>query len=85
MALETYLITLKDDITPGQAEQLLRTLALIGGEVNMAVKRSIIASFDSSHADVIRKRPGVKLVGGVNFRKRIVRKRTLKGSSDQSS
>ncbi|MBN2488309.1 MAG: hypothetical protein JXA98_04715 [Methanosarcinaceae archaeon] len=84
MALETYLITLKNDINPNQAEQVLKTLVLIGGQVNMAVKRSIIASFDSSHVDSIRRRPGVKLVGGVKFRKRTVKKRTLTDPTKQS-
>lgn len=85
MAFETYLITLRNDITPGQAEQVLRTLTLIGGKVNMVVKRSIIASFDSSHVDTISKRPGVKLVGGVQFRKRTVKKRTMTDPSNQLS
>lgn len=82
MVFETYLITLKNDINPSQVEQVLRTLTLIGGKVNMVVKRSIIASFDSSHVDTIRKRPGVKLVGGVKFRKRTVKKRILTGFSN---
>ena len=82
MVFETYLITLKNDINPTQAEQVLRTLTLIGGKVNMVVKRNIIASFDSSHVDTIRKRPGVKLVGGVKIRKRTVKKRILTGFSN---
>ncbi len=40
----------------------------------MVVKRSIIASFDSAQVDIIRKKPGVKLVGGINFKGRKVRK-----------
>ena len=82
MALETYLITLKNDINPSQTEQVLKTLTLIGGQINMVVKRSIIASFDSSHVDTMRKITGVKLVGGVQFRKRTVNKRTVTDSSN---
>ncbi|MBE0523582.1 MAG: hypothetical protein IBX40_04520 [Methanosarcinales archaeon] len=40
----------------------------------MVVSRNIIASFDSAHVDTIRKRPGVKLVGGINFRGHKVKK-----------
>jgi hypothetical protein len=74
MVLETYLISLNDSISSTEVEHILKTLTSLGGNVNMVVKRSIIASFDSAHVDIIRKKQGVKLVGGINFKGRKVRK-----------
>lgn len=74
MVLETYLISLNDSTSPTEVEHILKTLTSLGGNVNMVVKRSIIASFDSAHVDIIRKKRGVKLVGGINFKGRKVRK-----------
>ena len=74
MVLETYLISLNDTTSPNEVEHILKTLTSLGGNVNMVVKRSIIASFDSTHVDIIRKKQGVKLVGGINFKGRKVRK-----------
>ncbi|MBC2708368.1 MAG: hypothetical protein HF977_11740 [ANME-2 cluster archaeon] len=74
MVLETYLISLNYSTSPGEVEHILKTLTGLGGNVNMVVKQSIIASFDSAHVDIIRKKQGVKLVGGINFKGRKVRK-----------
>lgn len=74
MVLETYLISLNESTSPTEVENILKTLTRLGGNVNMVVKRSIIASFDSAHVDFIRKKRGVKLVGGINFKGRKVRK-----------
>ena len=40
----------------------------------MVVKRSIIASFDSAQVDIMKKKLGFKLVGGINFKGWEVRK-----------
>ncbi|MBE0521696.1 MAG: hypothetical protein IBX39_05450 [Candidatus Methanoperedenaceae archaeon] len=74
MVIETYLISLNDDISQVEIENILRTLTSLGGNINMAVKKNIIASFDSNYVDIIRKKTGVKLVGGINFKGRKVRK-----------
>ncbi len=74
MAFETYLISLEDNATPHELEQILRTLNRVGGKVNMAAKKCIIATFDNAHVDLVRKQRGVKIVGGVNFRGRKVSK-----------
>ena len=74
MVLETYLISLDNSTSPTEVEHILKTLTSFGGNVNMVVKGSIIASFDSAHVDIIRKKQGVKLVGGINFKGRKVRK-----------
>jgi hypothetical protein len=74
MVFETYLISLNDSISPTEVEYILKTLTSLGGNVNMVVKSSIIASFDSAQVDIMRKKPGFKLVGGINFKGRKVRK-----------
>ena len=74
MFLETYLISLDDGISQPEIENILRTLISLNGNVNMVMRRGIIASFDSDYVDTIRKKSGVKLVGGVNFRGHKVRK-----------
>ena len=74
MFLETYLISLDDGISQPEIENILRTLINLKGNVNMVMKKGIIASFDSDYVDTIRKKSGVKLVGGVNFRGHKVRK-----------
>ena len=74
MFLETYLISLDDGISQPEIENILRTLVSLKGNVNMVMKKGIIASFDSDYVDTIRKKSGVKLVGGVNFRGHKVRK-----------
>ncbi len=74
MVLETYLISLNGSISSTEVEHILKTLTSLDGNVNMVVKQSIIASFDSAHVDIIRKKQGVKLVGGINFKGRKVRK-----------
>lgn len=74
MVIETYLISLNDDISREEIEKILRTITSLGGNINMAVKKNIIASFDNNYVDIIRKKTGVKLVGGINFKGRKVRK-----------
>ena len=74
MVFETYLIILNDSISPTEVEHILKTLTSLGGNVNMVVRRSIIASFDSAQVDIMKKKLGFKLVGGINFKGWEVRK-----------
>lgn len=74
MVVETFLISLNNSVSQTEVEHILKILSSLGGNVNMVVSRNIIASFDSAHVDTIRKRPGVKLVGGINFRGHKVKK-----------
>ncbi|MDK2832917.1 MAG: hypothetical protein PWP63_4 [Methanolobus sp.] len=80
MPVETHIIRVADNATLSQVEGILRSLLGIGGKVEIVVQKSIIATFNSDHIDLIRKKQGVMLVGGVNFRGRKVRK-VVKGSS----
>ena len=74
MVFETYLISLDNNASPTELEQILRTLERIKGKINMVAQKSIIASFDNAHVDTIRNKTGVKLVGGINFKGRKVKK-----------
>ncbi len=74
MPVETHLIRVSDNATSEQVESLLRALVNIGAKVEVVVKKSIVATFDSDYAGKIRKKAGVKLVGGVDLRERTVRK-----------
>ena len=80
MVLETFLISLDDGVSPIEVEHIVKALGRVGAEINMVAKKSILASFDNSYVDVIRKKTGVKLVGGVNFKGRKVRKIVKKES-----
>ena len=74
MTIESHIISLNDSATPSQIDGILRTVIGTGGRIELTAERVIIASFDNSYADAIRQRPGVRLVGGINFRGRTVRK-----------
>ncbi|MBW6517628.1 MAG: hypothetical protein K0A89_03900 [ANME-2 cluster archaeon] len=74
MVLETFFISLDTNTSPAELEQILRTLEMIHGTINMVAQQSIIASFDNAHVNIIRNKRGVKLVGGINFKGRRVRK-----------
>jgi outer membrane receptor for ferrienterochelin and colicin len=74
MPVETHLVRVADNATPAQIEGILKALLKIGGHVNVIANKSIITTFDSDYSDVIKHKPGVLLVGGVNFRGRTVRK-----------
>ncbi|MCL7414719.1 MAG: hypothetical protein M8349_01480 [ANME-2 cluster archaeon] len=74
MVFEIYLISLNENTSSPEVEQILRTLDRIRGKVNMVAENSIIASFDNAYVDTIRNKTGVKLVGGINFKGRKVKK-----------
>ncbi|MDD3042085.1 MAG: hypothetical protein PHV51_00245 [Methanosarcinaceae archaeon] len=74
MTIETHLIRLSDDATAPLIQGVLAVVLGHGGKIEMAVGRVIIASFDSAYTDRIRKKPGVKLIGGICFRGRKIPK-----------
>ena len=82
MVLETFIISLDDGVSPIEVEHIVKTLARIGAEINMIAKKSIIEIFDNSYVNVIKKKTGVKLVGGVNFKGRKIRKVVKKEKPD---
>jgi hypothetical protein len=74
MTIETHLIRVADSATPSQIEGILKALVSVGGRVDVVANKSIIATFDGDYSEVIKRKPGVQIVGGVNFRGRTVRK-----------
>ncbi len=74
MSVETHIIRVADNATPSQVEGILKALVGVGGRVEVVANKSIIATFNGDYADAIKGKPGVQLVGGVNFRGRTVRK-----------
>lgn len=74
MPVESHLIRVADNATPSQIEGILKVLVSIGGRVEVVANKSIIATFNSDHSEIIKRKPGVLVVGGVNFRGRTVRK-----------
>lgn len=81
MPVETHIIRVADNATPSQVEGILKALVGVGGRVEVVANKSIIATFNGDYADAIKGKPGVQLVGGVNFRGRTVRK-VVKRSSE---
>lgn len=81
MPLETHIIRVADNATPSQVEGILKALVGVGGRVEVVANKSIIATFNTDYVDVIKGKPGVQLVGGVNFRGRTVRKVVKRSSA----
>ncbi len=69
MPIETYLIKVAETATALQVQGILKAvLGGSGGRIEMVAGRTIIASLDSSSAEIVRKTQGVALAGGINFR-----------------
>ncbi len=82
MPIETYLIKVADYATALQIQGVLKVVIGIGGRVEMVAGRTIIASIDSSYAELVRKTQGVVLAGGISFRGRKIPK-VIKKASDE--
>ena len=81
MALESFLVVLKETVSPQATDRIVSLINGLGGKVAVITgqRKVIIATFDNSCADRIRKIPYVKLVGGVRIGKRkITRKQIIK-------
>lgn len=70
MSVETHLIKLSDNATPSQIQGVLKVILGSGGSIEMAAGKVIIASFESVYADLIKRKQGVILVGGIGLRGR---------------
>lgn len=82
MPIETYLIKVAENATALQVQGILKAVLGSGGRIEMVAGRTIIASLDSSSAELVRKTQGVALAGGINFRGRKVPK-IVKNVSDE--
>ena len=78
MALESFLIVLNDNVSLKATEKLLSTIVGHGGTINIVIGqgKALVATFDNSLAEGIRRVPCVKLLGGVTIgRRRLTRSR----------
>lgn len=86
MPFETYLIKVTDNATAFQVQKLLKLVLETGGRIEMVAGKTLIASFDSSYAELIRKTEGVAFAGGINFRgrkiPRIVKRESAKKQAE---
>ena len=78
MAVETFLIRLRDGATRRDTDRVINYVQVHGGRVEALLKdRSmVIGVMDNSLAENLRSLPLVTLVGGVNFKGRKIRKIT---------
>ncbi|WP_342304286.1 hypothetical protein [Methanolobus sp. ZRKC5] len=81
MPVETHIIRVADNATPSQVEGILKALVGVGGRVEVVANKSIIATFNGDYAGLIKGKPGVQLVGGVNFGGRTIRKVVKRSST----
>jgi hypothetical protein len=72
MALETFLVALKENASEQTTNRLVTMIRELGGRVEIVAGRgrTIIATFDHYFAEQIRRLPPVRLVGGVAIGKR---------------
>ncbi|MCQ1535506.1 hypothetical protein FTO70_07370 [Methanosarcina sp. KYL-1] len=85
MVLETHLIKISPDASLPQIQEVLKTVLMVGGRIEMASGKTIIASFDNAYSDLVKKKKGVELVGAVNFRGRKIQKVVKKVSRKEGS
>jgi len=82
MALESFLVVLKESVSPQATDKIVSIIKNLGGRVEIVTgegRAIILATFDNSFAERIRRLPYVKLVGGVTIRKRkLMRKQIIK-------
>lgn len=81
MALESFLVILKESVSPQDVDRIVSIIKNIGGKVEIITGKgkAIIATFDNSFAERVRRLSYVKLVGGVTIgKRRLVRKKIIK-------
>jgi len=71
--VETFIVWLTDPITKGKIESFAGTVIGRGGRVELVTNKGFVISIDSGFADELRALPSVRLIGGVNMRRREVR------------
>ncbi|AKB79710.1 hypothetical protein MSHOH_3227 [Methanosarcina horonobensis HB-1 = JCM 15518] len=85
MPFETYLIKVTENATVFQIQGILKVILGIGGRIEMVAGRTIIASLDSSYAELVRKTEGVALAGGISFRGRKIPRIVKKASEEKQA
>jgi hypothetical protein len=71
MAVESFLVVLKDNISPQDTDKTISEIRNLGGAVDIVSGRGrlMVARFDNCFANRLRQLACVKLVGGVTVRK----------------
>lgn len=80
MAVESFLVVLKETDFPQAIDRIVSIIKNFGGKVEIITgeEKVIIATFDNSFAEKIRRLPYVKLVGGMTIGKRkLTRKKII--------
>ncbi|HDJ38180.1 MAG TPA: hypothetical protein ENF24_03220 [Methanosarcinales archaeon] len=71
--VETFIVRLTDPITKGKIESFAKNVMGRGGRVELVTNKGCVISIDNGFADELRALPSVRLLGGVNLRRREVR------------
>jgi len=74
MALENFLVVLENDVSPQNIDRIVNIINSLNGKVEIIAgqRKAIIATFDNSFVERVKKLPYVKLVGGVTVGRRRV-------------
>lgn len=83
MAYETYMIKVKENVTCHQVQSIFKVILGLGGRIEMVAGKIIIASFESSYSELVKKTPGVELAGGINFKGRKIPKIVKRVSTEK--
>lgn len=83
MAYETYMIKVKENVTCYQIQSIFKVILELGGRIEMVAGKIIIASFESSYSELVKKTPGVELAGGINFKGRKIPKIVKRVSTEK--
>jgi len=77
MALETFLVVLREDSSSRDVNRVISAIGHLGGNVEITARRGnvLVASFDPALAESMRRLPSVKLVGGVSVGQRKLERR----------
>jgi hypothetical protein len=77
LAVETFLVRLKDNASSTDVKYFFSVIAQIDGRIEMCGgnRKVVIATFDNSYTEKIRRIRCVNLVGGVTFRGGKVKKK----------
>ena len=78
MAVDTFLIRLREGATRRDTDRVINYVQVHGGRVEALLKEKavVIVSMDRSLAENVKNLPSVALVGGVFFKGRKIRKIT---------
>lgn len=76
MAVETFLIRLREDASAVDVRKVVAAVRNVGGRLEAILKDGavIIATLDSGYSNALRSLPLVTLVGGVVFKGREIRR-----------